>query len=298
MGAKHFFENEIITEGSGSDVKYYVNIDKIEVESKNEFRFTVAKIIAEENLGYVNEHDFPAQPRESSYSKYGKRLLDIIFSSIALIITSPVNLALAICTFFDVGRPIIFSQSRTGKNMIPFTIIKFRNMTNDTDENGELLPASMRVTKFGRFVRKTSLDELLNFWSILKGDMSIIGPRPLPGGYLDRFSARHMARHAVRPGLECPVITGGALRPSWGEQFENDVYYAENVSLKLDLQMCIALIRMVFDKDSRKMRGNSNRGTFLGYSKDGHSIATHKVPVDYVIKAEERLGLSKAMNEE
>lgn len=291
MGAKYFLKT--YSEKIGNEAKQYADIDGVEGVSKTEFRLTVADIIAEDNLDYVNEHDTPANPRISFYTKYGKRILDFVLSGVAMIVISPVILILAVCTFFDVGRPLIFKQSRTGKDEIPFTIVKFRNMTNDTDEKGELLPASMRVTRFGRFVRKTSLDELLNFWSILKGDMSVIGPRPLPEGYLSRFSERHRARHAARPGLECPVMNSEILRPSWGEQFDNDIFYVENMSLKLDVGMCIALVRMVFDKKSRQKRGDSNRGTFLGYTKDGRSINTHKVPIEYIMKAEERLGIER-----
>ena len=136
-----------------------------------------------------------------------------------------------------------------------FTLVKFRNMTNATDENGNLLPANQRVTKMGEFVRKTSLDELMNFWSVFKGDMSLIGPRPLATNYTSRFSERHKRRDAVRPGLECPFLTPSDHKRTWTEQFENDIYYVENLSFKLDVRMVIALFKAVFDRKSSSMRG-------------------------------------------
>ena len=262
--------------------KEYADIDKVNGISKIDFRYRIAEIIKKNNLVYVNQHSKPVYYRKTVYSQYGKRVLDIILSGTALIILAPINTILAICTFFDVGWPIMFSQYRIGKDGKRFSIIKFRNMTNEKDENGELLPAEKRVTRFGRFVRKTSLDELLNFWSVFKGDMSIIGPRPLPEGYMDRFSNRHKQRHLVRPGLECPILKGDAFRSSWTKQFENDIYYVENISLLLDIKMCFALVRMTFDRKSSKKRGDSNAGTFMGYEKNGECINSHRVPVEYL----------------
>ena len=143
-------------------------------------------------------------PSTGIYARYGKRCLDIVLSAIALVVTLPINVVIAIITLADLGRPLFFRQVRVGKDAKPFTIVKFRNMTEERNEKGDLLPPEQRVTAWGKFVRKTSLDELLNFWSIFKGDMSIIGPRPLPEVYLQRFSKRHMHRLDVRPGLECP----------------------------------------------------------------------------------------------
>lgn len=263
------------------------NSDKITEATRNSFRQAVAEIIASDNLKFVNERSKCVVLRKSFYSKYGKRAIDIIVSGTALIVLAPVNIVLGVCTYFDVGRPIFFSQERIGKNGKVFNIIKFRNMTNDCDKNGELLPPAQRVTKFGKFVRKTSLDELLNFWCIFKGDMSVIGPRPLPIGYKDRFSKRHNARHLVRPGLECPMIKNARFRSTWSDQFENDIYYVENLSLKLDIKMLLTLVKMVFDKKSSKIRGDSERGTFMGYHKNGQSIDSHKVPIEYVKKAKQ-----------
>lgn len=260
----------------------YIDIDRIEGGSKTEFRYSVADEIWRRNLAYVNAHDRPVRPRESFYTRHGKRVLDVVLSGAAMIALLPVNGLLAAGTLMDVGRPILFHQERTGKDGRLFSIVKFRNMTNETDEKGELLPADQRVTKFGRFVRKTSLDELLNFWSILKGDMSIIGPRPLPEGYTVRLSERHRHRTCVRPGLECPVLSGGEFRSGWNQQFENDIYYVEHISLLLDIKMLLALVRMVFDRRSSSIRGGSNGGTFMGYDRDGECINSHRVPAEYI----------------
>ena len=134
------------------------------------------------------------------YVRVIKRLIDILVSLPAVIITFPINLIIGIITFFDVGSPIFFTQERPGLGEQPFTIVKFRNMTNDKDSEGNLLPANQRVTKFGKFVRKTSLDELLQFWLILQGKMSIIGPRPLLMSYLPRYNLRQHKRHALSQG--------------------------------------------------------------------------------------------------
>ena len=145
-------------------------------------------------------------------------------------------------------------------------------MKNTLDERGELLPPSKRVTKFGKFVRKTSLDELLNFWSILKGDMSLIGPRPLVPEYKHRFNKRHYQRLSVRPGLECPPRKKLDHIWTWQEQFENDIWYVEHVSFLTDCKMAINLVRFTFDRKSAKARANVKRGTFCGYDYDGNAI--------------------------
>ena len=151
----------------------------------------VADFLKERNLSKVNASSVKVWPAENFYSKYTKRALDVVLSGCALLVTLPINLVLGVCTFFDVGRPIFYKQNRVGLNGKQFTLVKFRNMNEKKDENGNLLPASQRVTKFGRIVRKYSIDELLNFWSVFKGDMSIIGPRPIPVFFNERMSERH-----------------------------------------------------------------------------------------------------------
>ncbi len=262
--------------------KDYVDLDDYDLSSEQRSR--IRQFIREDTLDYVNKRFRKVTPKKSIYTLFVKRFVDFLVAFLALTVTLPVNLIIGICTYFDVGNPIFFRQGRVGKNEKIFEIVKFRNMTNDTNDKGELLPPKDRVTKFGKFVRKTSLDELLNFWSILKGDMSLIGPRPLVNEYTGYMSDRHRMRTAVRPGLECPMIIETDYVSTWTQQFENDVYYVENVSLALDIKMIILLIKMVFNRKSSAVRGNAQRGSFMGYDIDGNSIISKKVPRKYIDK--------------
>ena len=259
------------------------------MESRNEQRLsdaqraTIAEHLARDNRAHASAVAPAVHPHNTIYTRYVKRLFDIVISAFALVITSPINLVLAIATFFDVGRPLLFHQTRTGKDGRPFRITKFRNMTNETDAHGVLLPPKERITRWGRFVRKTSLDELLNFWSIFKGDMSLIGPRPLIEKYLPRYSDRHMMRHAVRPGLECPILDESIKELSgWNQRLENDVWYVEHVSFAVDVKMIAALVRMVFDRKQTKSRSLAQRGSFMGYNKDGRAIDQTEIPLEYL----------------
>ena len=244
-------------------------------------RADLARRLAEERLTTVNQKCVPVHPRVSFYTRFVKRAIDIAVSLLALTVTLPINLVIGVITYFDVGRPIFFTQDRIGKDGKLFKIVKFRNMTNETDAKGELLPAAQRVTKFGSFVRKTSLDELLNFWSILKGDMSLIGPRPLPPSYATRFNERHMKRNAVRPGLECPPRKKVVALRNWQDQFENDIWYVENVSFKTDCKMIWYLIRFALDRKNATLRATKIRSSFVGYDWDGRAISYEEVPQQY-----------------
>ena len=254
-------------------------------ELTKSMRWKLAEKLAEDRLSLINEKLIEVNVKDTFYTRYGKRILDILISFIVLILTAPINIIIAIVTLFDVGFPILFQQERVGRNGKNFIIVKFRNMRETRDERGELLPAAKRVTKWGKFVRKTSLDELLNFWSILKGDMSVIGPRPLPPEYVIRYNKRHKSRLAVRPGLECPPRRIGSHVWTWQEQFENDVWYVENVSFFTDIKMCFYLVRFALDRKSAKARSNVERGTFMGYDMDGNVINLSKVPQEYVDEA-------------
>lgn len=240
-------------------------------------RWAVADRLADERLPKINASLDDVHPRTNLYSKVGKRVIDIVVSGAALIVTFPINLVIGVLTYLDVGSPLFFKQIRTGKDGRPFEIVKFRNMRIEYDKNGDLLPPDQRVTKLGKFVRKTSLDELLNFWSVFKGDMSIIGPRPLVPEYVSRFNKRHAMRNAVRPGLECPPHDASVGIRSWQDQFENDVWYVENISLKTDLMLFLHLVKMAFDKKDTQQRANAARGIFTGYSKDGKAITLEDV---------------------
>lgn len=235
----------------------------------------IAAFLRERNLAKTNSLSAKVVPVDSFYTRYGKRFLDLLISIPVFIILLPLNIIFGICTFFDVGRPIFYKQTRIGKDGKPFTMVKFRNMNNNKDADGKLLPAKERITKFGHFMRKYSLDELLNFWSVLKGDMSIIGPRPLPEFFVERMSDRHKMRHSVRPGLECPRVyePNENNLSNYHKQFENDIWYVENLSFLNDIKMCFKLIKMVFEF---KVRGQHAKGSvsyyFVGYDDNGNAL--------------------------
>ena len=250
-------------------------------------RWYVADRLAEDRLPDINKCLEDVHPKKTFYSIYVKRLLDILIAAIALFITIPVNLLIGIRTLIDVGTPIFFHQERLGKDGKIFRITKFRNMKDTRDERGELLPPSQRVTKFGKFVRKTSLDELLNFWNILIGDMSVIGPRPLVPEYAHRYNKRHVKRMAVRPGLECPPREKINHVWTWQEQFDNDVWYVENVSFVVDCKMIWQLFKFSIDQKSAAARAVSSRGVFMGYDLNGNAIGLSEVPEQYILEAEE-----------
>ena len=203
-------------------------------------------------------------------------------SGVALVLTLPINLVAAVMTLKDVGRPIFFKQDRVGKDGRLFKLVKFRNMTNERDERGELLPPSQRVTRFGRFMRKTSLDELLNFWSVFKGEMSLIGPRPLVPEYMGRYSKRHKMRLAVRPGLECPPREFTDHAWTWQEQFENDIWYVEHVSFRNDCKMMLNLVRFALDRKNSNVRASAERGVFVGYDTRGNAISLDELDQSYI----------------
>ena len=247
----------------------------------------IGEKLAQDRLPVVDAIQERVTPSASFYGRYIKRPLDILISTGVLLVTLPINLIIAVITYFDVGRPILFKQERIGQNGKPFTIYKFRNMRDERNQFGDPLPPEKRVTKWGKFVRKTSLDELLNFWSILKGDMSLIGPRPLPKVYLERYSKRHMMRLAVKPGLECPPRHIGTKVWTWNEQFENDVWYVENLSFCTDCRMMLNLFRFAFDRKSANARAVAKRGSFMGYGTDGTAINDAEIPTDYIKWAKE-----------
>lgn len=248
-------------------------------------RWKIADWLAEERLDAVNAELEDVKIPDTFYTRYGKRALDLILALAAFTVTLPINAVIGIVTCFDVGFPIFFRQERIGKDGKPFTIIKFRNMRNTVDERGELLPPQQRVTSWGRFVRRTSLDELLNFWSILKGDMSIIGPRPLPPEYIHRYNKRHHARLSVRPGLECPPREPMDHVWTWQEHLDNDVWYVEHISLKTDLMMCVRLVQFALNRKSAAVRSTGNIGTFMGYDMTGKAINLDEVPQEYIDRA-------------
>ncbi len=209
--------------------------------------------------------DIPT-PKNSLYSRYIKRLLDILLSGMAILVLSPVLLVIGALELIYHGRPIFYMAERPGRDGKIFRLYKFRSMNNDTDEEGKLLHASKRITKFGRILRRTSLDELAGLFNVFNGTMSIIGPRPLMVEYLPLYNERHKYRHAVRPGLACWNLNCGNKITSaswtWNAQFESDVYYVENVSFLLDVKMVLKTVQVMLTKS--EMRTNSDRVRFNG----------------------------------
>lgn len=183
------------------------------------------------------------------YKHFFKRLLDIMISGIGLICLSPIIGILAILVRTKLGSPIIFKQERPGRNEKIFTLKKFRTMTNECDAAGNLLPDAQRLTKFGRFLRSTSLDELPELWNIFCGDMSLIGPRPLLISYLPYYTQREKLRHTVRPGLTGLAQISGRNYLEWDKRLEKDVEYVENLSFGLDFKIFFMTIKKVFVRE-------------------------------------------------
>lgn len=233
--------------------------------------------------------DIPT-PKKSFYTKYFKRFLDIVLSSMAILVLSPVLLIIAILQLIYHGRPIFFVQMRPGLNGKLFGMYKFRSMNNACDENGKLLHASKRITPFGRFLRRTSLDELAGLFNVLNGTMSIIGPRPLLEDYLPLYNERHIHRHDVKPGLACwnlekrGDITAASW--TWNTQFEGDIYYVENVSFLLDVKMVIRTLQVLLHRND--MRTNADRVRFMGDNLN--ETRTRK----QILEDEKKLAESKA----
>lgn len=179
------------------------------------------------------------------YQRFIKRLLDIVLSFIAIIILAPLFLILSICVRIGMGRPILFCQRRIGKNERAFNLYKYRTMTNEVDANGNLLSEKDRLTKFGLALRSSSLDELPELFSILKGDMSFVGPRPLPTYYGPYFLGQERVRHKVRGGLIPPDSLGGLAASDWETQFKYETYYAEHVTFWLDVKIIMWTFRIL-----------------------------------------------------
>lgn len=183
------------------------------------------------------------------YAKFFKRVIDFIFSFVALCILSPVLLVLTVLGTVKMKGNPFFTQPRPGKNEKIFKLIKFRTMTCETDENGELLPDDVRLTKYGKILRSTSLDELPELFNILKGDMSIVGPRPLLVQYLPLYNERQKLRHNVRPGLTGLAQVSGRNAISWEEKFEIDVRYVENITFLSDIAIVFTTAKKVLKRE-------------------------------------------------
>lgn len=193
-----------------------------------------------------------------------KRFFDIVSSLLAIIVLAVPMVILAVLIRVKLGGPVLFKQERPGKDGRIFTLIKFRTMTNACDENGELLPDEVRLTKFGIFLRSTSLDELPELFNILKGDMSVIGPRPLLVQYLPRYNEHQSRRHLVRPGLTGWAQVNGRNAISWEQKFDYDVEYVENVNLFLDIKIIFMTVVNVIKKDGISSETSATMEEFMG----------------------------------
>lgn len=196
--------------------------------------------------------------------KYIKRILDIISSLLAIIILSPLLAVTAVLVKTKLGSPVLFKQERPGKDEKIFTLMKFRTMTDERDENGELLPDEVRLTKFGKFLRSTSIDELPELFNILKGDMSVIGPRPLLVKYLPRYNEHQHRRHEVRPGLSGWAQVNGRNSISWEEKFDLDVEYVDNYSLSKDINILFMTVISVIKRDGINSDNDVTMEEFMG----------------------------------
>ncbi len=193
-----------------------------------------------------------------------KRLIDVVVAGAGLVVLSPVLAVVGVLVRRRLGSPVLFRQTRPGLHGRPFTMLKFRTMTDARDAGGALLPDAERLPPFGQFLRSTSLDELPELWNVLRGDMSLVGPRPLLTRYLPLYSARQARRHEVRPGITGLAQVSGRNTLGWDERFELDVWYVENRSLALDLRILSRTIARVVRRDGVSAEGHATMPPFEG----------------------------------
>lgn len=212
----------------------------------------------------------------TSHDPLIKRLFDIVMSACGLVVLSPVLLALVLLVRSKLGRPVFFRQVRPGKNGAPFPIVKFRTMLDANDASGNPLPDADRLTPFGNFLRRSSLDELPELWNVLRGDMSLVGPRPLIMRYLDRYSPEQAKRNLMRPGITGLAQVSGRNALSWEQRFELDVYYVEHWSFVMDLRILARTVTKVVRREGITAEGHASMPEFLG-SETAHSSKAHPV---------------------
>ena len=188
--------------------------------------------------------------KETFYEKYIKRGIDFCGACAALVVTAIPMAATAIAVRVKLGSPVLFSDTRIGKNEKPFKMYKFRSMTNERDADGNLLPDVERMTKLGSFIRSTSLDELPELFSILKGDMAFLGPRPMPVCYLPYFTEEESIRHTCRGGMSGLAQVNGRTSITWDQKFAYDIEYVKNMSFKQDFKLFFTTIKIVFERDN------------------------------------------------
>ncbi|MEM7712840.1 MAG: sugar transferase [Cyanobacteria bacterium P01_A01_bin.68] len=215
-----------------------------------------------------------AQQLQSERSKTSfkiKSVLDRVVAAIALLLLSPIILIVSIAIYFRMGSPLIFSQPRPGKDGKIFRFYKFRTMTDERDAEGNLLDDELRMTAFGEFLRESSLDELPQLWNVVRGDMSIVGPRPLLVQYLDRYTPEQARRHEVKPGITGWAQINGRrlLDGDWEKKFRLDVWYVDNWSLWLDLKIILMTVGKVLRKEEISQPGHATGAEFMGSKAEG-----------------------------
>ena len=201
-----------------------------------------------------------------------KRLFDIAAAGSALLVLSPLLICVAVLVRINLGSPVLFRQVRPGLNAKPFQMMKFRTMLDAVDANGQVLPDDVRLTRFGQFLRSTSLDELPGLWNVLKGDMSLVGPRPLLMEYLPLYSPEQAERHNVRPGVTGWAQVNGRNAISWDEKFKLDLWYVENQSFLLDIKIILLTVKKVLIRDGISADGQVTMSKFEGSGKGGHNV--------------------------
>jgi len=202
--------------------------------------------------------------KKSFYLSFGKRLLDLVLTVPALIILSPLLIVLGFLVRLKLGSPVLFRQMRPGLNEKPFVMLKFRTMSDARDEHGELLPDAQRLTRFGVFLRKSSIDELPEIINVLKGDMSLVGPRPLLMQYLDRYTPEQARRHEVKPGITGWAQIHGRNALTWEEKFKLDVWYVDNWSLWLDIKILFITVWKIIKREGISHPGHATMEEFKG----------------------------------
>ena len=201
------------------------------------------------------------------YQAFGKRLLDLAITLPALILLSPMLATVALLVRLRLGTPILFRQRRPGLRGRPFTLLKFRTMTDARDTSGHLLPDADRLTSLGHFLRASSLDELPEFFNVLKGEMSLVGPRPLLMQYLNRYTPDQMRRHDVRPGVTGWAQINGRNALTWEEKFALDCWYVDHQSFGLDLRILLQTIGKVIRREAISQEGHATMTEFLGTAR-------------------------------
>lgn len=210
--------------------------------------------------------------RNSFYNRFLKRFFDIVLSFFALVLLSPLLAVLAVLVRTKLGSPVLFTQERPGKNGKIFRLYKFRTMTDERDERGELLPDDVRLTRFGQMLRSTSLDELPEFFNILRGDMSFIGPRPLLVSYLPLYNEKQRHRHDVRPGLTGLAQCSGRNLLSWEDRFDLDVEYVQNLSFGMDISIIFRTVRGILKKEGISSETSVTMEPFRGSAEQTTTV--------------------------